>query len=208
MPPTLDYYNQNAKDYAAKTFDANVSTMLHDFASKLPAHGAVLDVGCGSGRDTLAFLNRGFNVTAFDASIELAKIACQAINHPVHVTTIENMAWEDEFDGVWAMASLLHLRKDQLLTAITSCARALKSTGAGQFFASFKLGDGEGIDDKGRFFSYYQKDELQQLFESTRYFDCLQISMTEDSLGRPELSWLCVVAHLKSGLDFSRSIAT
>ena len=72
---TLQYYNTNADSFIDNTFNADVSTDIHNFIKKVKSGGKILDVGCGSGRDALIFKNLGFNVTAFDVSEELVKKA-------------------------------------------------------------------------------------------------------------------------------------
>ena len=67
--------------------------------------GRILDIGCGSGRDIKAFLDRGFDVVGFDASDEMVKKARQLTNGVVLKAKFADVAWEDEFDGLWASAS-------------------------------------------------------------------------------------------------------
>lgn len=197
---TLDYYNQHANEFVENTFHAQISQSLERFIHLLPKKAHILDVGCGSGRDSLYFLNQGYSVVSFDASEEVAKIAEKTIQHPVLVQDIETMPWNNEFDGVWAMASLLHLPKEKLFLAITHCVKALKSEESGYFFASFKIGSGEYYDEKRRFFSYYQPEELKEILDNTDYFTNITYDINEDSLGRAGLSWISFFAEKKAGL--------
>ena len=71
--------NNNADSFIDNTFNADVTTDIHSFIKKVKPGGKILDVGCGSGRDTLIFKNLGFNVTAFDVSEELVKKASEKI---------------------------------------------------------------------------------------------------------------------------------
>lgn len=198
---TLDYYNQNADAYIQKTEGAKVSTFLQGFVGQLPWGASVLDVGCGSGRDSRAMLNQGLNVTAMDASVELARRASDYIQRHVSVVPVEEMTWSDEFEGIWAMASLLHLPKAQMGIALFNCVRALKINGTGLFYAVFKQGSGEALDEQGRYFSYYQPAELKQLFLVTGYFDSVDVGVDEDVLGRTGLQWISVQAKKKAGLS-------
>lgn len=72
---TIDYYNQNAKQYYKSTVSLDFSDNRDRFLKYLPAAGHILDFGCGSGRDTKAFLKKGFLVTAVDGSKEMCKLA-------------------------------------------------------------------------------------------------------------------------------------
>lgn len=190
MNTTLDYYNQNAQQFIDDTFNANIQATIEKFSLMMPTKAKILDVGCGSGRDSKYFLEQGFDVVAFDASESLAKLASEKINHSVLVKTIGEMTWVDEFDGVWAMASLLHLPKSEFEDAISRCFAALKVDG--QFFCSLKIGQGEGLDAKGRFFSYYTPEELKECL--SRYSQSIVFDVNEDSLGRAGLSWVNFIA--------------
>jgi trans-aconitate methyltransferase len=75
----------------------------------MTVNGHILDAGCGSGRDSSYFLDKGFDVSAFDASAELAKLASQLIHRPVTVCQFNEYESDKPFDGIWACASLLHV---------------------------------------------------------------------------------------------------
>ena len=53
---TISYYDENAKRFVADTAGARMGELQSKFASMLPKGGRILDLGCGSGRDSLAFL--------------------------------------------------------------------------------------------------------------------------------------------------------
>ena len=50
---TQSYYDVHAKEYAALTVKADMSPAYDRFLAYLPAGAAILDAGCGSGRDSL-----------------------------------------------------------------------------------------------------------------------------------------------------------
>ena len=70
MKNTLKYYNDNAKAYIENTIKADVSDLYAHFLPKVPEGGSILDLGCGSGRDSKYFLEQGYQVTAVDGSEE------------------------------------------------------------------------------------------------------------------------------------------
>ena len=72
---TIDYYNQYADDFAEATLYVDMESLYQPFLAGLPESAHILDVGCGSGRDTLAFKNKGYHVEAIDYSEELVKKA-------------------------------------------------------------------------------------------------------------------------------------
>ena len=77
--PTVAFYDAHAGQYVRDTFGLVMAPLYEPFLALVPAGGHILDVGCGSGRDALAFLRRGFRVTAIDASGEMARLASERI---------------------------------------------------------------------------------------------------------------------------------
>ncbi len=59
---TLAYYDEFGADFSSSTVDLNMGTHHERFLARVPQGGAILDLGCGSGRDSLAFLNSGYTV--------------------------------------------------------------------------------------------------------------------------------------------------
>jgi SAM-dependent methyltransferase len=203
--PTIQYYDENAAKYAQSTLHVKISETLKDFSKSLPKSAKVLDVGCGSGRDSLYLKSQGFDVVAIDASAELAKFASEQIGQEVWVKNVLDLDFKDQFDGVWCMASLLHLKKEELPLAIQKGVEALKKEENGPFFACFKLGHGEGYDENGRFFSYYQPEELKAIFEQTQYFEKITITQNEDRLGRNEVTWINLMCQKKPALTLEKN---
>ena len=75
MNKTLEYYNENADKFILGTLNVDMMTIQKKFISYIPKNGKVLDLGCGSGRDSLFFKTLGYNVTAIDGSAELCRPA-------------------------------------------------------------------------------------------------------------------------------------
>ena len=109
MTATLAYYNEHAAAFFADTVDVDMAALHQRFLSTISAGGVLLDAGCGSGRDTRAFLERDFRVFAFDASPELAQLAAVHTGIAVAVRTFSDVREQSCYDGIWACASLLHL---------------------------------------------------------------------------------------------------
>ena len=78
-PQTLFFYNSNAAQYVSETIDLDISKNRDLFLSYISKAGHILDLGCGSGRDSRFFLDHGYSVTAIDGSIEMAKFASDFI---------------------------------------------------------------------------------------------------------------------------------
>lgn len=161
--PTPAYYRHHAQAYATATRSVDMTPLYARFLPLLPAGGRVLDVGCGSGRDALAFAQRGYRVTAFDASPELAQLAAQHTGLPVATVDVLQLQGptslglpaDARFDGLWACASLLHLPEVDQPRAWQTLWALLAPGGVA--YASYKLGDdaqpSERVDTLGRPFT-------------------------------------------------------
>src|SRR5579864_7240756 len=102
---TINYYDFHAKEYCDLTRHLDLSAFYAHFLAVLPPEAHILDAGCGSGRDAKIFLDRGYRVTAIDASSELAQLAAEYTKQPCEVLRFQEMEFREEFDGVWACAS-------------------------------------------------------------------------------------------------------
>ncbi|MGI2169914.1 class I SAM-dependent methyltransferase [Shewanella sp. MF05960] len=161
---TIEFYNQHSQDFFASTVNADVSELYHAFLSQLPVNARILDAGCGSGRDSKAFIQLGFEVTAIDASVELAKAASDYIGQKVTVCTFEQIDPTLIFDGIWACASLLHVEASALPNTFSTLASTLVSNGV--FYCSFKYGVQERTHN-GRFFADADESLLEQWIQGS-----------------------------------------
>lgn len=188
----VEYYNENADSFFQGSIGANMSYTLEKFSSFLPKGAKVMDAGCGSGRDSKAFLDKGFTVVSFDASDEMCKRASEYTRQKVLNMRFEDISFADEFDGIWACASLLHVPADELPGIMKKMYAALKD--GGHMYASFKYGDGEKI--RGiRKFSDYNEKSVVPLFEEAG-FEILHNEIGSDSRpGREDEKWINVIAR-------------
>jgi SAM-dependent methyltransferase len=147
---SIDYYDRNGALFFAGSADADMSRTYAAFLEHVPKGGAILDAGCGSGRDALAFKNAGYAVTAFDGSAKMVELATAHAGLPVQHLRFEEAAWETEFDAIWSCASLLHVPRADLERVMRRLLRALKPGGA--WFMSFKHGETERVVE-GRYFN-------------------------------------------------------
>ncbi|MBO4502646.1 MAG: class I SAM-dependent methyltransferase [Candidatus Methanomethylophilus sp.] len=141
---TLDFYDRNAEEYGGMTFSADMSETRQVFLNLLKEGDSVLDLGCGSGRDSKAFLEAGLAVTAVDGSAGMCEVARRNTGLPVRRMLFSELDYDSEFDGVWACASLLHVPAAELPGVLSLVRRALKDWGV--FFCCFKKGWGERTD--------------------------------------------------------------
>lgn len=178
---SIAYYDQHAHVFCADTVRLDLQPLYARFLAHIPASGHILDAGCGSGRDIRAFLNRGYAVTAFDASPALAAQASAYSGLPVQVLRFQDMDWQQCFDGIWACASLLHVPLRELPNILHRLAVALKPGGI--LYASFKYGDGER-QHRDRHFTDLDETGLADVLRAVPDFTALETWMTGDR--RPE----------------------
>ncbi len=186
---TIDYYDKNAKMYFDYTVDADMSDNYRRFLRYLPEGSCILDAGCGSGRDSRYFLTHGYKVKAIDASKELCLLASEYIGQEAINIRFSDIDHTNEFDGIWANASLLHVDKDSIEDIISRMRRALKEKGI--FYASFKYGDHDRIQGE-RYYNDMNEDKIKELFSD---FVILEIWIGDDALpGRSE-KWLNIICR-------------
>lgn len=161
MTSSISYYNQNAPRFFENTVNVDMSVLHDRFLASVGPGGSLLDAGCGSGRDSKAFLDRGYRVTAFDASEELARLAKEHTGIEVQIRSFADVSELAVYDGIWACASLLHVPQRAIPQALQSLWNALKP--GGTFYLSFKLGTSERIQD-GRHFTDVDELQLREWF--------------------------------------------
>lgn len=190
---TLAYYDRHADRYAADTVGADMSCLYAPFLDLLPAGGRILDAGCGSGRDALAFHRSGYQVTAFDGSVEMARVARKGTGLPVAVLTFDMVEYGPEFDGVWACASLLHVPRGGVPDVLSRLVRALKPGGV--LYVSFKDGESQG-ERGGRWFTDYTADGLRAELSAVAGLEDVRVWVTADVRpGRGLETWVNALAR-------------
>ena len=147
---TREFYDGDPQGYSDNTVECDVSDILGRFASHLNPGSRVLDLGCGSGRDTIALRSMGFSVVPVDGSQGMCLTAERNTGDAVRRLDMLELDYEGEFDGVWACASMLHLREGEIPRALALVRRALRDGGV--LYVSFKDGTFSGRRD-GRWYT-------------------------------------------------------
>lgn len=188
---SVNFYNENAENFFSQTVRADMGLLYEKFLSKLPTtKGKILDLGCGSGRDSKYFKGLGFEVVALDLSEELAKKASEYIGQKVIVQDMRDLEFEDEFIGVWACASILHLPVEDIEIVFKKVFKSLKKDGI--FYLSFKYGETDYIKD-GREFTCFTEEKFIKCFPE--YIDnIIDIFQTSDvRVEREEEKWFNLI---------------
>ncbi len=192
MDKNIEYYNENAQSFFEGTVNADMSLWRDKFEKYVSDGGRILDAGCGSGRDSRAFKQHGYSVVAFDASKEMCRMAAELLNQEVWQMRFDEIAFDEEFDGIWACASLLHVPQDELPTIMQKLHTALKAKGS--IYVSFKYG--EGTKQRGeRTFSDFTEDSVRKLLSDSN-FEVIECGITSDIRpGRDAEKWINAIAR-------------
>ncbi|AUC05805.1 class I SAM-dependent methyltransferase [Acinetobacter lwoffii] len=187
---TIDYYNNHAEEFTASTFEVDMESLYQPFLAELPEGARILDVGCGPGRDTLAFKNKGYQVDAIDYSEELVKKATQLTGIPVRLQSFYEIDADQAYDGIWACASLLHCERTRLKEVIGKLLSALKPNG--MLYMSFKYGNGDRQKD-GRQFTDLDEVQAKALLGQFDRVQQIQQWITIDQRPERQEKWLNLI---------------
>jgi len=183
---TIAYYDEHSEEYVERTLDVDLRPLYDRFLKHIPPGEHILDAGSGSGRDTLYFLERGYEVTAFDASEKLATLSSDITGQNTLHLRFQDIDFRNTFDGIWANASLLHVPPSEINDVIARLTRALKAGGV--LFASFKRGE-EDYTEGGRYFNCYTEESLRTLFNRHPDLNRVEIWTNQDT-SRDSVTWL------------------
>jgi len=184
---TVKFYDSNAKDFFDSTYAVDMIDVYKKFETYLSPHPKILDAGCGSGRDTKYFLDKGHDVLAIDASSEMVKLACTLTNIDVKHMTFQELKYIEEFDAIWSCASLLHIKKSEIPLVFSKFIKALKVSGV--WYMSFKVGESEREKD-GRLFNDYNEESLRDILDSYDALSVCEIWLTEDRREDRDDKWI------------------
>ena len=184
---TIGYYNKHAEEFIALTFDVDMESLYQPFLAELPEGARILDVGCGSGRDTLAFKDKGYQVEGIDYSAELVKKAKELTGIEVRQQSFYELNESEKYDGIWACASLLHCDRDCLPEVIGRIFKALKPKGV--CYMSFKYGNGDR-QKEGRQFTDLDEEQAKALRKEFNYVQKIKQWITIDQRPDRQEKWL------------------
>ncbi|NLJ80259.1 MAG: methyltransferase domain-containing protein [Firmicutes bacterium] len=185
--PTIKYYEQNAADHFRQTAALDLAALYQPFLKHLQPGAWVLDAGCGSGRDSKAFLNLGFKITAFDLSPKMTKLSSQFLRQEVLLLDFEHLHLSWQYEGIWASASLLHIERSKLVSVINKLIDYLAPKGI--FYMSFKYGDKEYRKD-GRYFNCLDESLFSQILLQIPRLRLKKLSTTSDVRSKHKGRWL------------------
>ena len=193
---TIEYYNRNAARFLEDTTGVEFTEIQNAFLNLLPEGALILDFGCGSGRDALEFLKRGYQVEATDGSEEMCRAAADLTGLAVRQMLFQELDEREKYDGIWACSSILHLSKPELGDVLEKMTAALKINGV--IYISFKYGTFEG-ERNGRYFTDFTEETFTEFIKGMTGVTVEKMWITDDVRpGRGEEKWLNMILRKRA----------
>ena len=180
---TVNVYDKKISDYKKLISKELKDTNLDTFMNMIESGGKVLDLGCGTGSASLELSKRGFLPFPVDASLEMIKVAEALLKIKARKISFDEIDEHNFYHAIWANFSLLHTTKNKFSDILKILFSALKEKGI--LFFSLKRGVGESRDKLGRFYSYYEKSEVEKYlekatFQTKRYTEGVSVGLAGD----------------------------
>lgn len=193
----INYYNKVATQYKEERNTlVEFSEIYKNFVKYLKPGSKILDFGCGSGRDSLYFKKCGYEVIALDGSPKMCEITRELCNIEVKEMFFEDFNEKNEYDGIWACASLLHLPKEVLIKVLSNLTAALKDNG--YMYVTFKYGNFEGIRHE-RYFIDFTPETFRELIKSVPELEIIEeFESTSSIKSQINKSWINFVLRKKN----------
>jgi len=157
-----DFYQNRFREYFTRTVTVDPAPFLTPLTRNLESGAAVLDVGCGSGRDLLWLKERGFKPVGFERSPGLADLARAHSGCRVITGDFEHFDFSAfSVAAVMACGSLVHVPHQRLSPVIRHILQALSP--GGFFYVSLKKGENTKVDNSGRTFYLWEPEQLADL---------------------------------------------
>lgn len=192
---TIAQYQAEADSFKAGTWDHDVSQNRDALLAALPKNpGKILDLGCGPGRDLVAFKAQNQTVIGLDATpafVEMARArGCEVWQQSFLSLNLPR----DCFDGIFANASLIHVPRAEMVRVLQDLWRSLILNGV--LLMSMGRGDWEGYTARTsghRYVVAWEYETLAPCLEQAG-FTIINHYYRPPGLPRQEQSWLVIVA--------------
>jgi SAM-dependent methyltransferase len=189
---TLQHYDQRADDFWKGTREhdvsQNVAALLQYIEGEPPY--AILDLGCGPGRDLQTFSDLGHLAVGLEGSARFAAMARARGYEVWEQNFLELHLPEHRFDGVFANASLFHVPSQELPRVLLELHATLKPRGV--LFSSNPHGRNEEGWNNGRYGAYHDLETWRR-FMLTAGFAELTHYYRPEGLPREQQPWLASV---------------
>lgn len=190
---TIAHYNQRAEDFWAGTRDHDVSQNIAALlqAIEAPPPFAILDFGCGPGRDLKTFTQLGHRATGLEGAARLADMArahsgCEVLQQNFLALDLP----PGRFDGVFANAALFHVPTQELPRVLRELYATLKPGGV--LFSSNPRGEGQEGWSGERYSAFHDLATWRGHMTAAGFIE-LHHYLRPAGLPRAQQSWLASV---------------
>ncbi len=193
---TIAEYQLTAESFRDGTWDHDVSQNRDSLVRFLPKNpGKILDIGCGPGRDLVAFKQQGHTVVGLDATPAFVEMAQQVSGCEVWQQSFLSLDLPGEtFDGIFANASLIHVPRDEMVRVLEDLQRSLVPDGV--IVMSMCRGDSEGYSARPTGYRYVCGWEYETLAPGVEAagFEIVDRYYRPPGIPFNAQSWLVIVA--------------
>ena len=187
---TLEHYDRRAEEFweGTRSHDVsqNIEALLQAIEGEPPF--AILDFGCGPGRDLSAFAALGHRATGLEGAERLAAMARAHSGCEVWQQDFLDLDLPDrQFDGVFANAALFHVPGQELPRVLAQLRAALKPRGV--LFSSNPRGGNEEGWNRGRYGAYHDLETWRRYLSAAGFAEVAHY-YRPSSLPREQQPWL------------------
>lgn len=199
--PTIATYGRSAEKFLSRWGRRRYKRppLLSQWLALLPARARVLDLGCGGGQDAKHLRESGYRVIGLDRTTAFLLFARERTSDlPLILADMRRLPLrEQNMDGIWAAASLIHLPKAALRTVLGDLRRLMRAHGI--LAATLTHGTKSRMVKRGwipgRYFARWRKEELRRVFHRAGW-EVMELAVVtgQERKGR----WINVLARNKS----------
>jgi SAM-dependent methyltransferase len=169
---TLEYYDRRADEFWEGTRDhdvsQNIAALLQHIEGAPPF--ALLDFGCGPGRDLKVFAEFGHAVTGLEGAARFAEMARAYSGCEVwHQDFLRLDLPDNHFDGVFANAALFHVPTRELPRVLLELHTTLKPGGV--LLSSNPRGRNEEGWNRGRYGAYHDFETWRRYVSAAGFLE-------------------------------------
>ncbi|HEX5281616.1 MAG TPA: methyltransferase domain-containing protein [Micropepsaceae bacterium] len=189
---TLQHYGDRAEKFREGTrghdVSQNIGALLKYIEAKPPS--AILDLGCGPGRDLKAFAALGHAPIGLDGCSSFVAMAREQDFEVWEQSFLALDLPDNRFDGIFANASLFHVPSRELPRVLRELHATLKPRGV--LFSSNPHGHNEEGWNHGRYAVYHDLETWRRFMREAGFTE-LEHYYRPTGLPREQQPWLASV---------------
>jgi len=189
---TLEHYGRRAEAFREGTRDhdvsQNIAALLQAIEGRPPF--AILDVGCGPGRDLATFAALGHSPVGLDGTAHFVAMARAQGHEVLHQDFLALDLPAARFDGIFANAALFHVPTSALPGVLGELRAALKPRGV--LFSSNPRGNDEEGWNGGRYGVYHSLEGWRRFMTAAGFVE-IEHYYRPAGLPRDQQPWLASV---------------